>query len=162
VLTLAACSTHDASEIDRPVAETTPRPTIPATRGVAVEPDPLTGSVEFIGVSLDGSTIVIRPLPSNDACPATQTVREVGLTETSDGAVVGAIAVSLVVLGRWVSSRFDDAWIDACEYGGAGDRCAVGDGSAPSLVLVAWPAAGLLLAGLCAAVIAIARLGGSS
>ena len=67
-------------------------------------------------------------------------------------------ALVLVALGRLVSSRIDTAWRDACDFGGAGDRCIAHSGAAPTWAIVVWPIVGALGAASCAAIVRVGRL----
>ena len=72
----------------------------------------------------------------------------------------GTLSISfllLLALGWVVARRIDSAWIDACEFGQSGDRCTNGDGSAPPLVLAAWPIAGAVFTAGCGLVSALGR-----
>lgn len=63
------------------------------------------------------------------------------------------IGASLAVLGMWVSSRFDTAWLDGCQFSAAAPtRCVTGDGGAPAFVSVVWPLLGLLVGALFAGI----------
>lgn len=65
--------------------------TTPPTSSEDSEPDTLSGSVEFVGVSLDGNSIAVRPVPSVQACAAEQTVKKVQVTEYADSVTVQAV-----------------------------------------------------------------------
>lgn len=72
----------------------------------------------------------------------------------------GTLSISfllLLALGWVVARRVDSAWIDACEFGHSGDRCMSGDGSAPPLVLAAWPIAAAVFTAGCGLVSALGR-----
>lgn len=68
------------------------------------------------------------------------------------------VMTALLVVGGWrVSGRIDTAWIDACDFGGSGDRCIDGSGSAPNTILAVWLLSGALIGGMCAALAAIGQ-----
>lgn len=95
----------------------------------------LEGSIEYIGVSLDGSTITVRPVPSSDACAAYQTVDDVEATETDDSVTVRVRTIMTVDTEDCIEpATFFDTVVLPLQQP-LGDR-AVLDAAAPGVPLV--------------------------
>ena len=77
--TTASATTNPPSSVSPSGSSSTP-PTSPDE----ADPGTLIGKVELVGVSLDGNSIVVRPMPSAQSCAAEQTVKDVILTEDDD------------------------------------------------------------------------------
>ncbi len=139
--------------------------------GVALRTVPFGGLVIAIGMAmLLGLTLPSSSPPSEDAAASTALVMWIaavaalaasacstGLRPPIRRSVLLVCLLTEAVLGWVVARRLEGAWVDACDFGGSGDRCIASDGSAPAWVTIAWPVAGALIAACCVLVAATGR-----
>lgn len=154
------------------VTEETPPPR--SARSVALLATPFAGLVVAIGLAvLYGLTLPNSSSPSDDAAANAVLVMwlaavaalvvgawSAGERQSVGRAVLLVTFVTLAALGLFVARRVDAAWVDACDFGGSGDRCTGGDASAPTWVMMAWPTAGAVVAACCGMIAAAGRRAG--
>jgi len=136
---LISCGSEPAAQ--QP-ASTTPSsdaaPTSTANQTVpssTLDPAALQGSIEFVGVSLDDSSITVRPAPSPEACAAYQTVGDVETTETDDSITVRVLMLQTVDTEECIEPAvFFDAIVLPLQQP-LGDRAVI-DAAAPDMPLV--------------------------
>lgn len=136
---LVGCGSERTAQ--QPVTTLPSRDALPtSTAGLAgpsttAMPAELQGSIEFIGVSLDGRSITVLPLPSPEGCAAYQRVSNVESTQTDDSITVRVLMLQSTYSGECIEPAvfFDPVVVPLEES--LGDRAVI-DAAAPDVPLV--------------------------